>query len=304
MGLPAPIWFVIAVVALLIGGLLLLVERLRLTGTSRDRKQWAALRDWEFIDEDPVLPGRWRYGTIHQGGPGVAKNLVSGWLRSHTGNRRIYVFDHEQHGTITSVIVGVETSAQLPVAMELRLAQSARPPDDVGLEGHGPIGKRIAFVSDVTAAQPIITPRLAATADAVGDDVELIWAEGNWVLAAAPVGSDPNRLQDLLLDLVEVATALERARDPLSPQSPSGASTETTSSTDSPETGSASTTSPASYSPRPAASEPTSDAASSEDAASDAASSEDALSEPRPSPSPSPREPGRPEGRDFQPRES
>ena len=296
MGLPAPIWFVIAVVALLIGGLLLLVERLRLTGTSRDRKQWAALRDWEFIDEDPVLPGRWRYGTIHQGGPGVAKNLVSGWLRSHTGNRRIYVFDHEQHGTITSVIVGVETSAQLPVAMELRLAQSARPPDDVGLEGHGPIGKRIAFVSDVTAAQPIITPRLAATADAVGDDVELIWAEGNWVLAAAPVGSDPNRLQDLLLDLVEVATALERAGDPLSSQSPSGASTEATSS---PETGPASTTSPASYSPRPDPSEPPS-----EDAASDAASSEDALSEPRPSPSPSPREPGRPEGRDFQPRES
>jgi hypothetical protein len=280
MGLPASVWFVIALVALLLGAGLLFFERRRTTGTSRDRQRWAALREWEFLDEDPVLPGRWRYGTIHQGGPGVAKDLVSGWLPNEPGRRRIYVFDHEQHGTISSVIVGVETTAQLSVAIELRLATSARPPDDVGLEGHGPVGKRIAFVSDTTAAQPLITPRLAAAADAVGDDIELIWAEDSWVLAAAPVGSDTDRIQDLLLDLVEVATALERT-----PERPSPGSTRTERS-DNSTTSSTSTPSP--Y--------PSSSSSSSTPPPSSSA--------PASPPSPSPRPVERPEGLDFLRRES
>jgi len=43
----------------------------------------------------------------------------------------------------------------------------------------------------------------------VGGDVELLWAEDSWVLATVPLGSSPDRLQDLLADLAEVATALE-----------------------------------------------------------------------------------------------
>jgi hypothetical protein len=44
----------------------------------------------------------------------------------------------------------------------------------------------------------------------IGDDVELVWAEDTWVLATAPLGSTPARLQDLLADLAEVAAALEQ----------------------------------------------------------------------------------------------
>ena len=46
----------------------------------------------------------------------------------------------------------------------------------------------------------------------MGDDVELLWAEDSWVLATAPVDSSPDRLQDLLADLAEVATALEQGQ--------------------------------------------------------------------------------------------
>ena len=42
---------------------------------------------------------------------------------------------------------------------------------------------------------------LAEAADAIGDDVELLWAEETWVLATAPLGSSADRVQDLLADL-------------------------------------------------------------------------------------------------------
>ncbi len=58
--------------------------------------------------------------------------------------------------------------------------------------------------------RPLLTKRLAEASDAIGDDVELLWAEEAWVLATAPLGSSADRVQDLLADLAEVATALEQ----------------------------------------------------------------------------------------------
>ncbi len=307
MGLPASVWFVIALVAALLGALLLLLERNRTTGTSKDRERWAALRDWTFTEEDPLLPGGWRYGTIHQGGPGVAKNLVSGLWPSDPRRRRIYVFDHEQHGAISSVIVAVETFTKVPAAIELRLATSPKPPDDVGLEGHGPVGKRIGFVADPSLTRPLITPRLAAASDAVGDDVELVWAEDRWVLAAAPVGIDTDRAQDLLGALVEVAAALERAHDPEPLDEPLPGSelpTRTPPGSSSPAESSSSTSSAGLASPEgssasaPGSSEPSPSSTSSP---SPSPTSTPPSSSP---PSPSPRPSGRPEGLDFLPRES
>ena len=92
MGLSSTVWFVIAVIALLIGAALLLADSRRGSG-AKDRKRWAALRGWEFLDTDPVLPSRWRYGTIHQGGPGVARNLVAGQVPTPDGPRQGYLFD-------------------------------------------------------------------------------------------------------------------------------------------------------------------------------------------------------------------
>jgi hypothetical protein len=121
----------------------------------------------------------------------VARNLVSGDVPTPDGPRQAYAFDHEQAGRISSVLCAVQVQKALPAAVELRLP-SAPLPDDAGLDLLEPVGERYAFVSD-----------------AVGDDIELLWAEEAWVLAAAPVGISPDRMQDLLADLAEVATALE-----------------------------------------------------------------------------------------------
>ncbi|MHA6797115.1 hypothetical protein ACVGVM_26915 [Pseudonocardia bannensis] len=211
MGIPASVWFLIALVALLVGGGLLLADRARGSDGMRDRKRWAALRGWEYLDSDPVLPSRWRYGTIHQGGPGVARNLVSGSVPTPDGPRQAYVFDHEQAGRIGSVLAAVQVQTQLPAAVELRLP-SAPLPDDAGLDLLEPVGDRYAFVSDAEAVKPLLTNRLADAGNAIGDDVELLWAEDSWVLAAAPADSSPERLQDLLADMAEVATALEQGQ--------------------------------------------------------------------------------------------
>lgn len=214
MGLSSTTWFVIAVIALLLGAALLFFDRSRGGGggSVKDRRRWAAMRGWEYLDTDPVLPSRWRYGTIHQGGPGVARNLISGDVPTPDGPRQAYVFDHEQAGRLNSVLVAVQVQGQLPAAVELRLP-SAPLPDDAGLDLLEPVGERYAFVSDAEAVRPLLTPRLADASDAVGNDVELLWAEESWVLATAPLDSTPERLQDLLADLAEVATALEQGQN-------------------------------------------------------------------------------------------
>jgi hypothetical protein len=215
VGLSSTVWFVIAVVAVLAGVVLLLSDRggggVPTGSGARDRKKWAAMRGWEYLDSDPVLPSRWRYGTISQGGPGVARRLMSGGIPTPDGDRQAYVFDHEQAGRPTSVLVAVHVGEPLPAAVELRLP-SAPLPDDAGLDLLEPVGKRYAFVADADAARPLLTPRLAAAADALGDDVELVWAEESWVLATVPLDSGTDRLQDLLADLAEVASVLEKAQ--------------------------------------------------------------------------------------------
>ena len=216
MGLSPTVWFVLAAIALLSGAALLTIER-RSAGDStvRDRKRWASMRGWDYLAVDPVLPSRWRYGTIHMGGPGVARNLISGDVPTPDGPRQAYAFDHEQGGRATSVLAAVAVQALLPAAVELRLP-SAPVPDDAGLELLEPVGERYAFVTSADAIRPLLTSRLVEASDAVGADVELLWAEDSWVLATVPLGSTPNRLQDLLADLAEVATALEHghARPP------------------------------------------------------------------------------------------
>jgi hypothetical protein len=209
VSIPASVWFIIAAVALVLGLLMLLASR-RIGAQPRDRRHWAQQREWEYLDSDPLLPSRWRYGTIHLGGPGVARNLVAGTMPTAEGRGLIYVFDHEQAGRLTSVVCAVQRRSAMRGALELRLP-SAPLPDDTGLDLLEPVGQRYAFVSDAAAVRPLITTRLVHSADAIGDDVELLWAEDSWVLCTAPLNYTTEQLQHLLDQLAEVASALEEA---------------------------------------------------------------------------------------------
>jgi hypothetical protein len=217
---PAWFWFVVAVLAAGGGALLLFSDRASASGRRRDRRRWAEQKSWEFVDVDPVLPSRWRYGAVHQGGPGRALDLATGAVPGPGGRRLAHVFDHEQAGQITGVVAAVRGVATLPVALELRLP-SAPLPDDAGLDSLGQVGDRYAFVTSVALAHSLLTPELARAADGVGEDVPLLWAEDTWVLATMAPGTDPDRVQSLLQALVEVSVALEDAQDaPAGPDRP------------------------------------------------------------------------------------
>lgn len=210
--MPTWFWFVIAALAAAGGALLLLSDRAGTGNHSRDRRRWAEEKSWEFTEVDDVLPGRWRYGAVHQGGPGRALDLATGAVPGPGGRRLAHVFDHEQAGQVTGVVAAVRGVAALPVALELRLP-SAPLPDDAALDSLGQVGDRYAFVTHVAEARPLITPELARAADGVGSDVPLLWAEESWVLATVDARTGPERVQALLQSLVEVSVALEDAAD-------------------------------------------------------------------------------------------
>lgn len=207
------VWFSIAVLSAVAGGLLLAADYARRTAHSRERRRWAALRGWRFVESDPVLPDRWHHGAIAQGGPGEARDLVIGRLFTAEGRRPVQVFDHEQAGRISAVVVAVQRPYGVDnVIVELWLPDVSFP-KDAGLELLGPVGERYAFVTDVAAARPLLTPELVRAFDEIGSDVPVAWLEQEWVLAAAPASSTPARLERLLRVLGELADQLDAAGD-------------------------------------------------------------------------------------------
>lgn len=212
------VWFTIAALAAVVGAVLLAVDHGRRTAHQRERRRWAALRGWRFVLSDPVLADRWRHGVIARGGAGMAKDLVIGSLFTPLGRRPVKIFDHEQGGRVSSVVVAVQRrihAADLVAEMWL----PDRPlPQDPGLELLGPVGERHAFVTHLDRARPLITPAVVVSCNELGADVPVAWLEQDWLLAAAPADATPARLERLLHALDEMAEQLDAAASP--PQNP------------------------------------------------------------------------------------
>lgn len=203
------IWFVIAGLAAVAGAALFASDYGRRTARSRERRRWAGLRGWRFVESDPVLPDRWHFGVIAQGGAGEAHNLVIGRVFTSESRRPVYVFDHQQNGRITSAVAAVQRrEGSAAVVLELWQRDTALP-RDAGLELMGPVGTRYGFVTDISAARRLITPGLVAACEEVGDDVPVAWLEQEWVLAAAPSAATPARLERLLRTLGEIADQVD-----------------------------------------------------------------------------------------------
>jgi hypothetical protein len=205
------VWFVIAGLAAAGGGALLAVDGGRQSAHQRERRRWAALRGWRFVLSDPVLADRWRHGVIARGGAGLAKNLVIGSLFTPLGRRSVQVFDHEQGGQVTSVVVAVQRRAgDADLVAELWLPD--RPlPQDPGLTMVGHVGDRVARVSEPDRAGALASPEFVLAANALGDDIPVAWVEQDWVLAAAACSATPSRLERLLRVLDEIADLLDAA---------------------------------------------------------------------------------------------
>jgi hypothetical protein len=204
------VWFVIAGLAAAAGSALLAVDRGHRGAQQRERRRWAALRGWRFVLSDPVLVDRWHHGVFARGGPGPARNLVVGRLFTPLGRRLVQVFDLEQGGQVSSVVVAVQRTHAAGLVVEMWLPD--RPlPQDADLARLGPVGDRVAVVSDPAQAVPLVTPEFVFAANALGRDIPVAWLEQDWVLATAPCTATPARLERLLRSLDEIADLLDTA---------------------------------------------------------------------------------------------
>jgi hypothetical protein len=211
-------WFVIAALAAAGGGALLAVDGGRQSAHQRERRRWAALRGWRFVLSDPVLADRWRHGVIARGGAGLAKDLVIGSLFTPLGRRVVQIFDHEQGGQISGVVVAVQRRVHAAdLVAELWMPDQPLP-QGPGLSMLGPVGDRVALVNRQDRVGPLTSPEFVCAANALGNDIPVAWLEQDWVLAAAPCSATPTRLERLLRILDEIADLLDAADLDMTPE--------------------------------------------------------------------------------------
>ncbi|MGH3995013.1 MAG: hypothetical protein ACRDSN_21430, partial [Pseudonocardiaceae bacterium] len=164
-----------------------------------------------------MLADRWRHGVIARGGAGMARNLVVGSLFTPLGRRPVQIFDHEQNGKVSCVLVAVRRRFHAAdLVVELWLPD--RPlPHDPGMELLGPVGERYAYGTAPDRIRPLVTSELVFACNEVGADVSVVWLEQDWVLAAASVTASPARLEllmralDTIADEVDAVSAEEAA---------------------------------------------------------------------------------------------
>ncbi|WP_309501096.1 hypothetical protein [Saccharopolyspora gloriosae] len=229
MGIPAWVWFLVAVLAIAAGVALLIADRTRRAPNNRERRRWAALRGWQFAEVDQVLPTRWERGALAQHGTGTATDVVAGSTFTADGRRQVYVLDLTVNNKVATVLAGVRCRRSVSTILEL-WQPDVPVPQDSGLDLLGPVGSRYAFVTEVAAARPLVTPALVEAAEEVGPDVTVVWLEQDWVLAAIePDGADPARLERLLRALGELADIIDPFEtDPNEPEPEQAAETEPT----------------------------------------------------------------------------
>ncbi len=208
VGLPAWLWFVIAVLAAGAGAYLLLRGRTVQHSVDKERRKWASLRGWQYVDEDSRLLDQWNGGAIAYFGGQSAVDVIAGSTFTSDGRRPVFVFDQETEGQIDTTVAAVRCRRQSPALIELWLPnvpfQRDQMPDLLG-----PVGQRYAFVSDVNTARAMITRDLVDIADGLGEDVTVVWLETDWVLAAISPDAPPARLERLLRDLGELADLVD-----------------------------------------------------------------------------------------------
>lgn len=204
------VWFLISALAAAAGCALLFADRGQQSAHQRERRQWAALRGWRFVLSDPLITERWRHGVIARGGSGSARDLVTGNLFTRLGRRVVQVFDHEQDGQISGVVVAVQRRVRdADLVIELWLPDRAT--QDSRLTRLGIVGDRIALVTKPDHARTLMTPDFVFAANSLGADIPVAWLEQDWVLAAAPCSATPTRLERLLRALDELADLLDTA---------------------------------------------------------------------------------------------
>ncbi|GAB2934605.1 trehalose monomycolate transport factor TtfA [Rhodococcus aerolatus] len=194
-------WFTLAGVVLVAAVVVLLVDQRRRSHHTRVRQAWSQASGARHTSADPVITAQWRHGPFAHGGAGRALDLVT----SQRWGATLHVFDLEQRGQVVGTLVALRRPVASATVLELRTGDST-PPRESEMDLLGPVGSRFAFTTDLEAARRAVDERLVTLAEEVGEDVDVVWAEGGWALAVLRTSSGPERWE-------QVAGSLSRFGD-------------------------------------------------------------------------------------------
>ncbi len=203
------VFFAVAAVAMAAGAVLLSVDSRRRELPAQLRRDWARAHGMRPTPTDPVRAGKWTHGALAEGGPATARDVVVG----EYAGVPLLMLDLMREGRVNAIVLALRAPSTVPV-LELRLASAARPTSSA-TDLLGQVGTRYAFTSDLEAARRVLDEQLIAVADAAGADVDVLWAECGWVLAALPVNAERQRWEETAQVLVRFA---ERLRAPAAGQ--------------------------------------------------------------------------------------
>jgi hypothetical protein len=172
------LWFGLAIACLAGAGALLYIDRLRRMRTGRVRQAWAKGHGYSYKAVDPTLAQQWRRATL-------AKQAYLSAVDIATGTRRgvrFTLFDLEDAATI----VAVQRRVGSDVDIDLRL-KTTPPPKDPDLELLGAMGDHVVFATDIDIARRVADQRMAALAEILPDNLQVLWSENTWTLGSLPV---------------------------------------------------------------------------------------------------------------------
>lgn len=210
-GVSAVLWFLLAALVLAAGVALIVVDQRRRSARTRGRQAWAQARGWRHTTADPVITAQWRHGPFAHGGAGRALDLVAG----ERDGAQVRVLDLEQRGHLVATLVAVRRPVGSETVLELRTGRST-PPRESAMDLLGPIGPRFAFTTDLESARRAVDERLVALTEQLGPDLDVVWAEGDWALAALPTTSEPARWEQVAADLARFGGLLRLLPPPSS----------------------------------------------------------------------------------------
>ncbi|WP_278313755.1 hypothetical protein [Lolliginicoccus levis] len=186
----AVVWFLLGIAALVGAVVLLRIDSRRRAWRRKIRSIWGARRGLEFMRKVPRIAAQWQHGMIGRHSLVDGGNVVRGVPRlAVEGVGEQVLFDLEDSATIFAVRAQHVSAIVFEAARtdpEGRPASAALTSACPGTSAAATVGEWTIFSDDVEAARRTADMRLVAFLDIVPDFVDVIWAEGEWVLASFP----------------------------------------------------------------------------------------------------------------------
>lgn len=213
------IYFTIAVLALIGAGVLLWLDRQRVTeALSSSRSTWGEQHNFRYRAADQKLRLLFHRATMNTAADVPVTEVSFG---TYYGEETV-VFDLGDEATL----VAIRRTTSSNVVMDLR-HEDAVAPEETDVELLGAIGPRVMFTSHPEIGRRVCDRRMVELSVNAPNYVDVLWNEGAWTIGSMPKTGDTEKVDELLetvrrfTDLLRVLPPANNQRSSVSPRDPS-----------------------------------------------------------------------------------